>query len=664
MSSPLSDRGKESSVICLHDIVSLERTLGSGSYAHVFACRIKENDAVDELCACKETKPDTGGMPHLSALRECSALALLFRLPGIPPIKGLNISHDDCTVKLVMPLYPHCLLRPKENRTRILDVGACRCVVRTLVYALAHTHVRGLTHRDIKPENIMFERDPQRARKPTACVDQQGEHNGGEDYGVRLIDWGLCRHSPTSRAVRSPYVVTRWYRAPEILLGFADYGPPCDIWSLGATVAEMLTGHVLFPGRDQLHQLHLIFSRIGSPRQETWPAAVHMLHKRLIHFNSTPVMASGRNKLASERHARGQLYLHALRDHADAEDFVARCLTLDPTKRLTALHAMQHPFIASALGPPPLPPPPSRLDAMAALERQYFRGFAGLCTAWSADAERRAMLLDWVVEVHHKLKNRSLALSAAIHLIHSRFRAAPYPGSSETAGVVALSALCIGACTYGASHVTLESAARFASVGVGDFKAGVESMLRAAVSHGGAMQPTWLHFLDAAAEAGAILSQPVEVPAHDFAMPLQGAYTLARYASESACVYGDACLLYLPSEIASAAIHVGVLSCFGPRQDITEHTLHAATRPARDLLGMPSEDCVRHLLRCAAEAARGDLDAVRRKYSSTGTSAEWLLARIHSAKELSDRMRFTVAGSAGGAGSVGSAGGAGSAASV
>lgn len=613
--------------IQLHDIKSIERSLGSGSYAHVFACQLHAEGG-HHTFACKETKPDTVGMPHISAVRECSALALLHGLPAIPAISGVNVSQDDCSVRIVMPFYPYCLLRTSENKTRVLDTETCRCVARTLVYALAHTHVRGLTHRDIKPENIMFERDPQRQTTQIST-----------DHGVKLIDWGLCRHSPTSRAVRSPYVVTRWYRAPEILLGFADYGPPSDMWSLGASVAEMLTGNVLFPGRDQLHQLHLIFSRIGSPRQETWPAAVKMLRKRLINFNSTPVMTSDKTRKARARFEQGQLYLHALKDLDDAEDFVASCLTLDPAKRLTALQAINHPFIVAALGATPHPPPPSRMDAMASLERQYFKGSSEFCSAWSSDAEKRSMLLDWMVEVHEKLKNRSLALSAAVHLIHSRFRYKPFPNAEETAGVVAMSALVIGASTYGGSHISLESAARFANVSIKDFKGGLDMMIKASAVNGGAMQPTWLHFLDAAAEAGAILGQPVEIPAHDFSMPVRGAYTLARYVSECACILGDACLLYLPSEIAAAALHIGVMSCFDIAMD--RERIIAATRPVRELLGAPPADCLQHLLQCALKGSRGDLWAIRRKYSATGTSTDWVLNKLKTIAEMHAATEIT-----------------------
>jgi mitogen-activated protein kinase 15 len=63
----------------------------------------------------------------------------------------------------------------------------------------------------------------------------------------------------------SDYIVTRWYRAPEILLGSSVYGPAADMWALGCVFAEMITGNVLFQGSSTLNQLEIITSLIGVP---------------------------------------------------------------------------------------------------------------------------------------------------------------------------------------------------------------------------------------------------------------------------------------------------------------------------------------------------------------------------------------------------------------
>jgi len=450
---------------------------------------------------------------------------------------------------------------------------------------------------------------PQRPAAADAVVDASettSSHSTSSpptDGAVCLIDWGLARQSPTSKAVRSPYVVTRWYRAPEILLGFANYGPPSDMWALGATIAEALTGVVIFPERDQLHQLHLIFSRIGAPTARTWPDALLMLRRRNIVFQESTGGGGGGDgggagggraraerpggaplsdhmrdaDLAELRRAQGALHLS--RVAPVAEDFIARCLTLDPLQRLTALQAVQHPFVRGAPGPPPPMPVGSRLEAMARAERAFFHATRGLAPAWAASAQSRAQLFDWLVEVHDHLRLRSLALPVAMHLVHARFRTRPYPCGDETAGVVAMSALLLAAAAYGNAHVSIADAARIAGVPVAALRRGLGAAVQSAARYGGPMQPTWLHFLDAAAEACALLGEPVSVPSHDGMMPARGAYPFARFLAESAAVLGDATLQCRPSEVAAAALHVAALGCMP--SPVSRAIAHARERRSR-----------------------------------------------------------------------------------
>ena len=103
----------------------------------------------------------------------------------------------------------------------------------------------GLVHRDIKPANILV----------------------NEDCHVRLCDFGLSRSLSTEM---SEYVVTRWYRPPEILLG-AEYTCKADTWSIGCIFAELLLRVPYFPGQSDIDQLSRIFTALGTPTETTWP---------------------------------------------------------------------------------------------------------------------------------------------------------------------------------------------------------------------------------------------------------------------------------------------------------------------------------------------------------------------------------------------------------
>lgn len=64
------------------------------------------------------------------------------------------------------------------------------------------------------------------------------------------------------------YVVTRYYRAPEIMLSSSQYTKAVDIWSLGCTFAELMTGKVLFKGANYIQMVKLIFDILGLPKVE------------------------------------------------------------------------------------------------------------------------------------------------------------------------------------------------------------------------------------------------------------------------------------------------------------------------------------------------------------------------------------------------------------
>ena len=70
------------------------------------------------------------------------------------------------------------------------------------------------------------------------------------------------------------YVATRWYRAPELLVGDTQYGPPVDVWAIGCVFAELMSGQALWPGRSDVDQLYLIRKTLGRGR---WSVVCRML---------------------------------------------------------------------------------------------------------------------------------------------------------------------------------------------------------------------------------------------------------------------------------------------------------------------------------------------------------------------------------------------------
>mmetsp|Transcript_99781 Transcript_99781/g.149460 ORF Transcript_99781/g.149460 Transcript_99781/m.149460 type:complete len:95 (+) Transcript_99781:478-762(+) len=88
-------------------------------------------------------------------------------------------------------------------------------------------HSANVIHRDLKPSNIL----------------------ATENCDIKMCDFGLARNIELdAEEGLTEYVVTRYYRAPEVMLSSHEYNKPLDIWSVGCTFAELITGGVLFPG--------------------------------------------------------------------------------------------------------------------------------------------------------------------------------------------------------------------------------------------------------------------------------------------------------------------------------------------------------------------------------------------------------------------------------
>uniref|UniRef100_A0A8C5UB54 Homeodomain interacting protein kinase 4 n=1 Tax=Malurus cyaneus samueli TaxID=2593467 RepID=A0A8C5UB54_9PASS len=142
----------------------------------------------------------------------------------------------------------------KQNNFSPLPVQHIRTITAQVLVALVKLKELSIIHADLKPENIMLVDHP---RYP---------------FRIKLVDFGSAILLPEVCHVQEPYIQTRFYRAPEILLGL-PFCEKVDIWSLGCVMAELHLGWPLYPGNDEYDQVCYICSTLGLPRGELLCAA-------------------------------------------------------------------------------------------------------------------------------------------------------------------------------------------------------------------------------------------------------------------------------------------------------------------------------------------------------------------------------------------------------
>lgn len=157
---------------------------------------------------------------------------------------------------------------------------------------------------------------------------------------MKICDFGLARGVEDEQSGGlTEYVVTRWYRAPEIMLVCQEYTKAIDVWSVGCIFAELLARSPFFPGDDYIAQLRLICEKLGRPDDEHLEFVTSERARRFIASlpNKPPLpMAEMFPQHSGE---------------TDALDLLRRMLEFHPDRRITIDRALAHPFLASLHNP-------------------------------------------------------------------------------------------------------------------------------------------------------------------------------------------------------------------------------------------------------------------------------------------------------------------------
>ncbi|XP_076922138.1 mitogen-activated protein kinase kinase kinase 1-like [Bidens hawaiensis] len=249
--------------------------LGSGSFGTVY----EGFNEYGFFFAVKEVSLlDQGTQGKQSILQLEQEIFLLSQFQHDNIVRYLGTDKDDAKLYIFLELVPKGSLANLYHKYRLQD-SQVSTYTRQILSGLTYLHDRNVVHRDIKCANIL--------------VDVSGS--------VKLADFGLAKATKLND-IKSCKGTPFWM-APEVVNNRKNkgYGPAADIWSLGCTVLEMLTGQVPYSNLEGMQALF----RIGNGELPSIPKTLSV----------------------------------------EARDFILTCLQINPNERPTAAQLLDHPFM-------------------------------------------------------------------------------------------------------------------------------------------------------------------------------------------------------------------------------------------------------------------------------------------------------------------------------
>ncbi|SOV19115.1 mitogen-activated protein kinase 1 [Plasmodium sp. gorilla clade G2] len=297
----------DENVLKKYDIL---KKVGKGAYGVVFKGRCKKNRnivAVKKIFGAFQNCTD--------AQRTFREIIFLYELNGhdnIIKLMDVIKAKNDYDIYLIFDFMETDL--HEVIKADLLEDIHKKYIIYQLLRALKYIHSGGLLHRDIKPSNILV----------------------NSECHIKVADFGLARTISThinenKIHVLTDYVATRWYRAPEILLGSTNYSQGVDMWSLGCIMGELLSGKPLFTGNSTMNQLEKIIQVIGKPDKKDIEDIRSSFAETII---SSFVDLKKKN-----------LKDICYKASNESLDLLQQLLQFNPSKRISAENALKHKYV-------------------------------------------------------------------------------------------------------------------------------------------------------------------------------------------------------------------------------------------------------------------------------------------------------------------------------
>ena len=298
-----------------------QRLVGSGSGGVVVAatCADSSNEvAIKKIHIERDLTIERHALAARRTLREISLISQLDH-ENVLGLLDLSCSGGGAAdfdhLYLVTPLMDADLHRVIRSPQPLTEQHV-QFFMWQLLRGLEHLHACAVVHRDLKPANLLV----------------------NANCDLKITDFGLSRGVNPSDCLDflTEYVVTRWYRAPEIVLSSETYTKAVDVWSVGCIFGELLGRKPLFPGSDHVQQLGCIIDVLGTPRD----AQLHHVPDKARRYIAGLPPCAGK--------PLAQIYPAAT---ADALDLLRAMLDWQPSSRCTVEQALAHPYLAAFHNP-------------------------------------------------------------------------------------------------------------------------------------------------------------------------------------------------------------------------------------------------------------------------------------------------------------------------
>eukprot|EP00746_Dinoflagellata_sp_MGD_P066552 gnl/MRDRNA2_/MRDRNA2_27560_c0_seq1.p1 gnl/MRDRNA2_/MRDRNA2_27560_c0~~gnl/MRDRNA2_/MRDRNA2_27560_c0_seq1.p1 ORF type:complete len:391 (-),score=74.17 gnl/MRDRNA2_/MRDRNA2_27560_c0_seq1:57-1229(-) len=289
------------------------KKIGSGAYGCVACFQRKNEKGEKEKVAVKKiTNAFDDLIDGKRILREVKLL-FHFNHPNIVRILDMfppeSVDFED--IYIVMDLMESDLHRVIYSKQPLTDEHY-QYFVHQILRALLYMHTANVLHRDLKPANILV----------------------NKNCDLKVCDFGLARgfnEQEEENQAFTDYVVTRWYRAPEVVLLAREYTYAIDVWAVGAILCELIGRKPIFPGKDHLDQIKKIVSVVGTPTE--------------VDLEWLPKQGSARAFLKKIPNAPKITWTNFYpTGNPDGLDMIDKMLHFDPSKRVTVKNALRHKY--------------------------------------------------------------------------------------------------------------------------------------------------------------------------------------------------------------------------------------------------------------------------------------------------------------------------------